>query len=262
MKTLLKAVAVGAALIAVGVGLLFYVTSGMVDTVDQFLTAVKQHRYQRAYQYLSRDFQASTSRAELEAFLQRSALQDYQTASWSSRSYSIGGGELGGTVTTSGGGTVPLRVRFVKENGDWKIYAIHKPPSGLIRDDNASPPIPDKAQQLQLVRRTMERFARAVNTKDFRDFHRHISGVWQREITVARFNEIFKPFMDANLDLMPLQNLTPAMDKPASVNDKGVLTLEGHYPTKPSRVRFDFGYVYEGVSWKLVRTHVQITPAE
>ena len=111
---------------------------------------------------------------------------------------------------------------------------------------------------IALVKESMRMFSLSVNAKNFSEFHKSISRLWQREVTVSRLNQAFKPFMDNNINLLPLDNITPVFDVTPSVDDRGVLTIKGYYPTKPSRVTFEFGYVYEGASWKLARTKVNI----
>ena len=65
--------------------------------------------------------------------------------------------------------------------------------------------------------------------------------------------------MDANINLVPaLKNHSPKFDVEPTVNEDGILVLEGHYPTKPSRLMFKLSYIYEGVDWKLVGTNVNI----
>ena len=59
-----------------------------------------------------------------------------------------------------------------------------------------------------------------------------------------------------------LDNLTPVFDGAPAIASAGDLSVKGHYPTTPSRVLFDLGFVYEGVGWKLVKTNLNIKPVD
>lgn len=261
MRTLLKILAVLASLGIVALVLAVYFTSGLSDTADSFFKAIRSKKYQEAYSFLSSDFKASASYDDFVAFLNRNALLTYRDASWSSRSASGNKGELDGTITTETGGIIPLKLSLVKEDGAWKIYAIQKVKSGILSDESLGM-TPSGPEQVALVRRSMRMFAEAVMAKDFSDFHRHVSQLWQRQITAEQFNHVFKGFIDADLDLLFLDNHMPVFEESPEVDQNGVLTIKGYYPTKPSRVIFEYGYIREGTDWKLIKTNINIKPIE
>jgi hypothetical protein len=259
MKALLKILAGVAALGIVALVLALYLTARIENGANDFFDAIKAKEYQKAYGFLSKDFKAATSEEEFIAFLNRNALLAYKAASWPNRSVSGDRGELDGTITTETDGTILVRLSFVKEQGEWKIYSIQKARAGILSED-ASGVTPSGTEEMALVRKTMNTFAKAVNAKNFKDFHAYVSLLWQKQVTAEQLNKIFKPFMDADLDLLFLDNYMPIFDEAPSLNPEGVLSIKGYYPTKPSRVHFDFGYIREGADWKLVKTHVNIKP--
>lgn len=259
MKTLLKILAGLAVLGIAALVLALYLTSNIENSANDFFNAIKAKDYQRAYGFLANDFKATTSEAEFIAFLNRNALLAYKAASWPNRSVSGDRGELDGTITTETDGTILIRLSFVKEQGEWKIYSIQKARAGILSED-ASGATPSGSEEMALVRQTMNAFAKAVNQKNFKDFHTSVSLLWQKQITVKEMNQIFKPFIEADIDLLFLDNYMPIFDEAPSMAQEGVLSIKGYYPTKPSRVHFDFGYIREGADWKLVKTHVNIKP--
>lgn len=259
MKTLLKIV-VGLVVVGVvAVGLVFYLTSDLTKTADGFFAAVKAKDYGGASQFLSEDFRAATPQTELAAFLDQSTLTAFKTASWTNRSVSGNRGNLDGSITTDSGGVVPITLEFVKENGNWRIRSLYKPKAGLTPDTAAKSP-PTEAELAALVTAAMHQFALSSNAKDFSGFHKYISHLWQTQITVEQLNEAFKPFME--IDLLVLDNLTPEFDGAPSTSDAGELSVKGHYPTKPSRVAFELGFIYEGVGWKLLKVNLNIKSVE
>ncbi|HEY8926122.1 MAG TPA: hypothetical protein VIU64_17175, partial [Polyangia bacterium] len=143
MKTALKVVGVIFCLGLIGGGIAFYATTGMTKAADEFFVAVAERNIPKALALTSSEFRASTPQTEFVAFLERTSLSRFKSVSWQSRSASPGRGELEGTVSTQDGGSIPLKLVLVKENGDWHIYAFEKLPAGLVAAPTAagsSPP--------------------------------------------------------------------------------------------------------------------------
>lgn len=258
MKKLLKILIGVVALAAVAVGVVLMMTAGLPDAADRFFAEVKAGNHAGAYRQLSADFRASTSERQFVAFLEGSALAKFADVSWNSRSISGGQGELVGTVVSDSGGVVPITLGFVKENDQWKIYSIHKPRAGVTEPGNAAS-LPSDQELVALTEEALLRFADAVNARDFSGFHGHISNLWRTQHTVEQLNDAFRQFMDIGVDMVPaLRANSPQFDVTPAIDDDGVLILEGHYPTQPSRLFFRLRYIYEGVGWKLVGTSVDI----
>lgn len=258
MKKLLKILAGIVAVIGVLIAAALMMTSGVSDSADRFFAEVRAKNYAAAYAQLSADFKASTSEAEFVAFLERSALVAFNDTSWNSRSVSGDRGELEGTVITDSGGVVPIRLGFVNENGQWKIHSIHKPRAGLA-DDETSARRPSDEELVALADEALLKFAAAVNARDFSGYHAYISHLWRKQHTVEQLNQAFKGFMDIGVDLIPaLRANSPRFDVKPAIDDNGVLIVEGHYPTQPSRLFFKLKYIYEGVAWKLVGTNINL----
>lgn len=249
MKKLLKIVIGLAAVFAAAIIAAFWFTSGMVNTATAFLEALKDEDFAAARVHLSEEFKAGTDEAELKQFLSETALLQYQEASWSSRQFSGGQGELEGAVTTKSGGVIPLSLTFVKENGDWKIFGIRKAPAGL--QVAQAPGIPDKAGQAALVKRSMHDFAISVNRKSMEHFRSTVSRLWQKHITTEELDNVFGVTYGAGMDLTILDNIEPIIDPVAGLDEDGMLVLTGHFPTKPDQVHFEQTYLYEGIGWKL-----------
>ncbi len=240
MKKVLKVLGVLAIIGALAAVAGLYFTSGLGKSADEFFSKVKAKDYAGAYQLTSKEFQASTSQDQLIKFLNKSELANYVKGSWSSRKVSGSQGELEGSIETTGGGVVPIKITFVKEQDAWKILAINKAASGLVSEPPkttgtlpvSEPPratgIPPEKEMKQMVNATMLDFALAVNSRDFSNFYKNISQLWQSQITTEKLQELFKPFSDQNIDLTILRGMEPEFDeKPALTNDDQVLVLKG-----------------------------------
>jgi len=258
MKKAAKIIVGVLAVLAILAGVVFMMTSGMSDTATAFFSDIKAKNYAKAYTYLSEDFKANASEDDFKEFLEKSALLNFKKTSWNSRSVSGGKGKLEGSVITETGGVIPITLNFVKENTAWKIYSIYKPKAGLTQND-PSGKLPSKEALIKLVDESLFKFADSVNSKDFSEFHAYISHLWRKQITVKELNRIFKPFTDAEINMVPaLKANNPLFDSTPSIDENGILVLKGHYPTRPSKVMFKLSYIYEGIGWKLVGTNVNI----
>lgn len=145
---------------------------------------------------------------------------------------------------------VPLKLIFVKENGDWKIQALQKLPAGLLSEDS-SPALPSKSEQVALVKQSMHDFLFSVRSRDMSFFGGTISQMWQKQVTAELLNAAFRDVIDSGADWSAVDTLDPVLSSGAKIDEDGVLTLGGQYPTRPV-LKFEMNYVYEGVAWKLI----------
>jgi hypothetical protein len=222
-------------------------TAALPTTADAFFLALKTGDIAGAKTYLHPDARASTTDAELAAFAKNSALAEYESASWNSRGVENGRGHLEGTLRTRSGKEVPMRVEFRKD-GEWKIQALRTP-----RDEGSDDAAvePGESDRVRLVKATTAMFVDAVMRRDFIDFHRRSSGLWQRQMTVAKLTETFKSFSETGANFNVLLDMQPTLDS-ASTSLTGAYVIEGTYPTKPSQFTYRYSYVYEGLDWKLI----------
>lgn len=112
-------------------GLAFYATSGLVDTVDKQLTALRSDDIVLAYSYTSKDFQHATSLDDFKRFVDHfPSLKNNKSASFSRREIQNNQGILKGTLQAKDGGETPIEYRLIKEEGKWKILSIDMQPTG------------------------------------------------------------------------------------------------------------------------------------
>jgi hypothetical protein len=117
--------------IVIIVALIMFLTSGMTDSAEAFFTQVKSGQYDQAYRSLSADFKQSTTQEQLTAFMKQTGLDGYQGASWGNRSFEGKQGKIEGSIETANG-AIPIVIKFIKtESGEWQIYSISKPQSGV-----------------------------------------------------------------------------------------------------------------------------------
>lgn len=255
MKTLLKALLGIVVVFVLALGAIFIFTADMVTSADEFFAAVKNRDMEKAYTFLSEDFQASTSQADLEQFLEKNLIHKFREASWESRSINGGRGTLTGSITTESGGVVPITLNFVKGDNGWKIYSIQKPASGI--QEEATPlQLPSENEQVALVHESTMVFAESVRERNMAIFHSHVSNLSQQQLNVETLEEAFSSFY--GLDLTVLEKLAPTFNGKPTLDENGVMLISGFYPTKPQQLHFEHQYIYEGLGWKLMAFSVNI----
>lgn len=237
----------------------FYFTGGIVETADAFFHEVAAGDVDGAWDYVSSDFKASTTRGEFEAFLTESSLSEYQSATWSNRQVTTDSGFLEGAVVTPSG-RIPIKISFVKGPDGWKIQRIEKEPSGIAKPSDVS--LPTLAESADLVKATTRDFAAAVNQKDFADFHAGVSAELQEQATPEEFAEVFATFLDQEIDLSVLEGMEPLFTTAPAMAADGTLHLEGYFASTPSRTYFSYTYIKQPEGWKLLGINVNVRPVE
>lgn len=245
------------AVIAAIVALVFGMTSGVVKASDEFLALLGSGKVPEAYQSASPSLRVQQAQEAFEKSVKDLGLTDFASSSWSSRGITNDQGYVEGTVTTKSRGAIPLRMDLVKEGGTWRVYSLSAPKAGAAAEKSAHT-VPSDTELKALTLDSLMAFNKGIQAKSFVEFHKGISIVWQKQITPQQLAEAFRTFVEKELDLTPIQSLTPAFDSPASVNSDGVLILAGAYPTEPSKVHFTLKYVAENFAWKLVGINVDI----
>jgi len=268
--------------------LVMYATSGLTDTAEKFFAYVSSKNYNQAYLMLSEDFKSTTSKEKLKEFLEKNGFSKYKSASWGNRSVDGNRGELEGSIQTVDGSAIPVTLKMVQDgDGSWKIYAIHKPESGIIEDkeknsatqskkteatqkvEQSKEPVTEALKPVKsdngvdkkyvdMVKNTIHTFALSVNEKSMSRMHNDMAELFKKQIDLNKMNQLFKSFIEKNINLTVVDPLNPIFDQKPEVNADGVLELKGHYATTPSILRFDFEYIKENGVWKPIGINIQV----
>lgn len=258
MKKFFKIILGIASAFILAIAAIFYSTSGMlVTTAADFFEAIKTKDMDKAYTYLSPEFQSGASKSDLKQYMEKHSINKLMKVNWESRSLDDSRGSLVGSITTDSDGVVPVILGFVKSENGWEIYSIQKPSSGF-QDESQSVEIPNEDEQLRLVSETMMSFAESVNEKSMAKFHNHISYLWRQQASQEQFENAFGSFFEAGDDLTVLSGFSPVFNEKPALDEEGNLMISGVYPTNPDKVHFTHKYTYEGFGWKLVGFSAQV----
>ncbi len=262
-------IAIGGAVVfgTVLVMLVLFLTSGIAGVADDFLKAMKSGDMNKAAGYLSSEFKRSTAPSKLTEIARKGGFDRFESVSWGQRSTSTSGGatrgELEGEMTTTNGTQIPITLKFVKEDGDWKIFSLNAGRAGANQPTgNLLITKPDNAAMVKMVGETMRVFAESVNAQSMQKLYDHTAQVWQSQTSPDALEKIFKGFIDAKINMLALQNLAPVFANTPEVADNGVLEIKGYYPSRPLQVSFEHKYLLEGTEWKLIAINVNARPVQ
>lgn len=121
---------------------------------------------------------------------------------------------------------------------------------------------PDTDRQEVLIKTTLLTFNDANVTENYSVLHAKLSKQFRDQFPPERLKEVFKPFVEQKIDIDLIAAKTPIPAKAADVDDRGVLSLSGHFDTKPSHVFYDLGYVMSDGEWKPIKINVNVRPPD
>ncbi|MBD8527785.1 hypothetical protein [Pseudomarimonas arenosa] len=104
----------------------------------------------------------------------------------------------------------------------------------------------------------MHDFALALEQGNMESFYPTLSALWRSQTSVEELNHAFSIFFEKEIQLLMIDAMQPKFDAEASIDENGVLTIEGRYDTSPSVVHFSHRYILEGTDWRLIGINVQL----
>jgi hypothetical protein len=149
---------------------------------------------------------------------------------------------------------ISFQLKYVYEHPAWKLIGINVQKRPSVENTGKMPSDDDLKP---LVLNSLLAFNKAIQEKNFAGFHQQIAALWRSQITPEKLADLFKPFLDARVDISEISKAQPVFDEPPEINSDGLLVLKGYYPIQP-KVSFQLKYIYEGAAWKLVGINVHI----
>lgn len=233
-------VAIGAA-----IGFVYTSTTSVADTGREFFDAVKAHDIDKAYSFLTKEVANASNKKNFEKYLKKEGLYDMSEVSLDKRYANTEGvGTLEGVVKR--GDLLPVKVylEFVKRDG-WRISYIQ------IGEDKDKLFLQDEKAVMTLVKATTAEFASSVKAKSMKKLYDNAADLFKKQVSLEKFNNVYKSFFPVGDGLEALNEYTPAFDEKPSINENGVLSINGYYQVGKSRLKFLYKYIKEGTKWKL-----------
>ena len=256
MKTWQKVLLGVVAGVAVIVGLIFWLTSGITDSADRLFAAARSGNYSAAYAETSQQLQSDNGEARFTQYLKANGLDKIIDTSWSSRSISGGVGELTGTLETESGGTIPATITLVSESDAWKVDFIDIRSSGLSGGTKMpTDELPAVDVQVRMVHNDTIRLINALDENDPQQFLEF----WVDNATLDVLEDGFAT-LPAGLGTMALLAESPPEIISADIDSQGIMTLSGRYENETDIAVATFGYIDDAGDEKIVSYRYKVDP--
>jgi hypothetical protein len=117
-------IAVCAGLGVLLVGAIMALTRPITDASEQFLALLGQGKFAEAYASTSEGFRAQQDEASFTAAVEQLGLTDYAAVTWHTRRIDNDAGIAEGTLATKTGGSRPITIRLLQEDGKWRVTGV------------------------------------------------------------------------------------------------------------------------------------------
>jgi hypothetical protein len=250
-----------ALIVLVSAGVLFVVGHTMNRSADGFFAAVKKGNIADARVFLSAALRTGTDEEWLRTMLTQTHILDTESTHWADHVSGHGYGQLTGSVKCRSGEEIPLTLLFIRERLDWKLYAVRRAFSGEL-PRLIAPLVPDRAEQVVLVKRAMQDFAVSAQSHNMTFFRNTLAPSRRDKYTIAQFDQSFGHFFNIDEDLTSLADVEPVVQSVTMEKDTGSVILQGVYPTLPKQVEFQQKFGYEQNDWRLLSFHIDMKEAK
>ena len=166
--------------------------------------------------------------------------------------------EVNGTYNAEGD-LLTFQLQYTNEGAAWKLVGIN------VHFKNAKEErheVPSEAEVKKLTDATLLSFNSAVQSEDFTAFYNSTAKLWQKQVTPDKLKAAFKTFIDQKFNIgSVVKNVKPSFEPPPSIDNDGVLVVQGSYPIKPDKLSFELNYINEEGAWKLISIDVKANKA-
>jgi hypothetical protein len=112
------------------------------------------------------------------------------------------------------------------------------------------PAIPSPDLLLGLIRTTVIALNQANQTGNYTVLRDLAAPDFRNGNDASRLGAIFQVLREQSVDLTPLLQISPELAEPPTVNQNGLLRLNGFFPTEPLRVNFDLSFQMLENRWR------------
>lgn len=236
------------------------------EVADPFVDSMRAEQYEAARSRLAPDIAANLRAVELSRFRSATGLHEYRQVVWTDGSVEDDRGTLHGELWTAGAESpqdfiAPVRVALERGPEGWRVRGIQRG-IRLAEPEQVDLYVPFEAELHALIKDTTLRFGDSVQAGDFSRFRAATAEVFRQRNRPGALAETFSGFVQQGVNLSPVARTTPLLSPTPDITPDGVLRVAGHFPTRPSQVRFAYEFVQESGSWRLAGLALDVGPAE
>lgn len=147
-----------------------------------------------------------------------------------------------------------------KAKTEVKTKAPVKPPAPQAA--NPQVVMPDAEKIVLLVRNTLITLNDAIQTGNFTVMRDKSAPGFRDANSAARLGQIFSDLAKSGVDLSVASVITPQLTATPTLDQaKGMLNIQGYFPTQPQQINFELLYQSVGGRWRLFGLSVQPSKA-
>jgi hypothetical protein len=244
-KTIFLILGGAVVVIAAIVGIVFYATSGITRTADEFFAKAHSGDMAAAYAMTSAELHNTADPEKLASFIKANRFDKVARTSWSNRAIENGVGTLDGSVTLDDSGVIPLHMQLVSEGGDWKISLIKLAEAGVSGRARRGD-VPADSEVANLVRFHTGVFLDGVRENDIAYFKQF----WVDDVSEAELKNLVAVMRQAPDAADALRDARPVVEQAQPLEDGGFQAV-GYLESAPYRYDYTYQFVRDGKDWKL-----------
>ena len=122
------------------------------------------------------------------------------------------------------------------------------------------PALPAAEDLLGLIRTTLIALNQANQTGNYTVLRDLAAPDFRNLNDASKLGAIFQVLREQAVDLTPLLLISPEVSRPPAINQNGLLSLVGFFPTQPLRVNFDLAFQNSGNAWRPYGISVYLAP--
>jgi hypothetical protein len=261
MKKVLVGIGIFVALIVAVMLGSWFGTQGARSQAGRMIEMVKANDVEALESVMSPALIEVATPAKLMHMARTWGLHESTDVSWSKWSISTEGANVSGAFTRADGVEQPLYLRFNRHDGEWKLSGFTTDSVARVSDPLALE-IPESTEIAAMLAQVTRDFGEGVRARSFVKLHESMSFGARSRFSPAELEANFSQFVERQVDVSPVANLTPLLHAPAGIDTDGVLRVEGHYPSRPIQFNFDYSFSFEDGQWRLSGLKVSTTEPE
>ncbi len=126
---------------------------------------------------------------------------------------------------------------------------------GRLPQATVVPPL-DELRVLAMKELTL--LAKGINNNDFSEYLDNSSLVFQSQFTNEKLLETYGGFIDQEINIEEWMQGEFLLTAEPSVDENGVLEIDGAFPTSPNSLKFSLSFVYTHPNWKSLGGNINI----
>lgn len=123
--------------------------------------------------------------------------------------------------------------------------------AAAVAAKKTSQPVPAPGELNAIIRTTLRKLNRNNKTNHYEELHEHLTPEMQLSVTPQKLSEAFSGFRRNGLDLSGVAQIEPQFLRQPTLNEEGMLLLNGVFPMQPRIVHFNLGYRKVDGIWML-----------